>query len=69
MSTGHAHYREAERLLSAASEDLYGASSYLATAQVHATLALAATTALGNGHIEFDDTCSCKEATAARYQR
>jgi hypothetical protein len=45
--TGPEHYREAERLLNAAEKHgVGGAAGTLAAAQVHATLALAAVTAL-----------------------
>ncbi|WP_428956147.1 hypothetical protein [Streptomyces sp. cg35] len=55
--TGPEHYRQAERHLSGASHtngrgghpvDPVGAAHHLAMAQVHATLALAAATALSN---------------------
>jgi hypothetical protein len=60
--TGPEHYREAERLIGMAREshhaDLYGHESdsqsalILADAQVHATLASAAATALGTARAE-----------------
>ena len=58
MASGQDHYEEAERLITMARwarpDDLYGgctetqAAIILAEAQVHAALALAAATALGN---------------------
>ena len=50
---GPGHYQHAETLLDMASEDETGSDMerfHLATAQVHATLALAAATALGTGY-------------------
>jgi hypothetical protein len=49
--TGPEHYKEAERLLEIAdsdlrNDDLEGSNNYIARAQAHATLALAAATAL-----------------------
>ena len=51
---GPEHYREAERALEIADSDLRnndaeGSSNYIARAQVHATLAVAAATALTAG--------------------
>jgi len=50
MATGPQHYAEAERLIDEAKQHLTVGRSgrLLAEAQVHATLALAAATALGN---------------------
>jgi hypothetical protein len=44
--TGPGHYREAERLLGNMDEAAWQAPAQIAAAQVHATLALAAATAL-----------------------
>lgn len=57
---GVEHYREAEKLLSLAVDDLSAdapdlAGEKVARAQVHATLALAAATALAN-HVEMSNT-------------
>ena len=48
MATGPEHYREAERLLETTGEDDHWRAYKLRAAQVHATLALAAATALGH---------------------
>ena len=54
--TGPQHYREAERLLSSPEErdrgDVPREASIVAEAQVHATLALAAATALARSGLE-----------------
>lgn len=52
--TGPGHYLEAERLLTCASEVTNGSyvqTAFIAKAQVHATLALAAATALIDGGV------------------
>lgn len=50
--TGPEHYREAERLLAQEYETWEERAAIAAAAQVHATLALAAATALGAGQVE-----------------
>lgn len=50
--TGPEHYRQAERFLAMAGDKIrgeVGEAEVLAEAQVHATLALAAATAMGHG--------------------
>lgn len=55
MTTGPQHYAEAERLARLAMDDRsYPETSYAVLAQVHATLALAAATALGQRDIRDD---------------
>ena len=61
MATGPEHYRRAEELL-ARDGPLTG--EVLATAQVHATLALAAATNLVGGRIEAD---AWREVAGARF--
>lgn len=57
---GPAHYREAERLLESGEYGEYGEQGDTAAAQVHATLALAAATALIDGGV--GDGCSMPHA-------
>lgn len=53
--TGPEHYTEAERLLRWAEDvEPERAASAVAAAQAHATLALTAATALGDGYDEFN---------------
>jgi hypothetical protein len=71
--TGPEHYREAEACLGIAEGiQLVGggaASCYLARAQVHATLALAAATAIiGNGEMAVPDSDAWVDAASA-YKR
>jgi hypothetical protein len=73
MATGPEHYREAQSHLDLAAEqdDFGGAQEtyYLRRAQVHATLALAAATALGSdGEMTVDDSDAWL-ATASAYKR
>jgi hypothetical protein len=60
--TGPEHYREAEQLLGArrSGESAEEAASRLAEAQIHATLALAAATALNgkDDHLAWQETAS-----------
>ena len=58
MASGPEHYRLAETLLKVAGEGSVPSRLSLASAQVHAALALAAATALngvGMGDIDYDD--------------
>lgn len=65
---GPSHYKEAERLAAASrSEELDCAAVTIAAAQVHATLALAAATALGldatpREFDAWDDVCGVKKS-------
>lgn len=64
--TGPEHYREAERLI--AVDDLHDppTSGNIALAQVHATLALAAATALNDsGEMPLEDLHAWKDAASA----
>jgi hypothetical protein len=74
--TGPEHYREAERCLAEVDDDSQTAMALLAEAQLHATLALAAATALGRegeGRTQpskdkaawFDAAAECRKAATA----
>lgn len=63
--TGPEHYKEAERLATASQgQELASAAVTLAEAQVHATLALAAATALGLQDGESDRAMLDEDANA-----
>lgn len=71
MTSGPEHYRESERLLDRANEigtdDPETEAIYLQHAQAHATLALAAATALGAGkEMPYADTCAWSAAVTTK---
>lgn len=67
--TGPDHYCEAERLITSARTVSFGENcqDFIALAQVHATLALAAATALGSTYLPPQDNVAWKTAASTAW--